>query len=419
MNTFLYRDGLLHAEDVPLNQIASAVGTPTYVYSRAALERHWNEFSQGLSECDATIRYSVKSNSNLAVLALMARLGSGFDIVSGGELERVIRAGGRPEATVFSGVAKSAKEIKFALDSDVFSINLESQSELMRILEIAKSLERTAPISVRVNPDIDANTHPYISTGLREAKFGVAFEEALDIYRFAVQQTHLKVVGIAVHIGSQMTSLGPIIDALESVIDFTQTLEAEGIKVRHLDLGGGLGVRYRDEQPPTISEYCDAILEVLTRRGCPLSISVEPGRAITANAGVLLSQVEYIKSTETKNFALVDAAMNDLIRPVLYNAWMDIIPVQQSSVESQVFDVVGPVCETGDFFGKDRMLAIDEGHLIAVLGAGAYGAVMSSNYNTRPKPVEVLVDGDQFFVINTRETINQILDSEHIPSQFL
>ena len=419
MNAFLYRDGLLHAEDVPLNQIASAVGTPTYVYSRAALERHWNEFSQGLSECDATIRYSVKSNSNLAVLALMARLGSGFDIVSGGELERVIRAGGRPEATVFSGVAKSAKEIKFALDSDVFSINLESQSELMRILEIAKSLERTAPISVRVNPDIDANTHPYISTGLREAKFGVAFEEALDIYRFAVQQTHLEVVGIAVHIGSQMTSLGPIIDALESVIDFTQTLEAEGIKVRHLDLGGGLGVRYRDEQPPTISEYCDAILEVLTRRGCPLSISVEPGRAITANAGVLLSQVEYIKSTETKNFALVDAAMNDLIRPVLYNAWMDIIPVQQSSVESQVFDVVGPVCETGDFFGKDRMLAIDEGHLIAVLGAGAYGAVMSSNYNTRPKPVEVLVDGDQFFVINTRETINQILDSEHIPSQFL
>ncbi len=419
MNAFNYRDGLLHAEDVPLDQIASAVGTPTYVYSRAALEQHWNEFKQGFSEYDASIRYSVKSNSNLAVLALMARLGSGFDIVSGGELERVIRAGGKPEATVFSGVAKSAKEIKFALESGVFSINLESQSELMRILEIAKSLDRRAPISVRVNPDIDANTHPYISTGLREAKFGVAFEEALDIYRFAVQQSHLEVVGIAVHIGSQMISLGPIIDALESVIDFTEMLEAEGIKVRHLDLGGGLGVRYKDEQPPTISEYCDAILEVLTRRGCPLSISIEPGRAITANAGIFLSRVEYIKTTESKNFALVDGAMNDLIRPVLYDAWMDIVPVQQNSVESRIFDVVGPVCETGDFFGKDRKLAIDEGHLIAVLGAGAYGAVMSSNYNTRPKPAEVLVDGDQFFEIKTRENLDQMMDSEHIPSQFL
>ncbi len=419
MNAFLYRDGMLYAEDVPLDQIASAVGTPTYVYSRAALEQHWNEFKQGFSEYDASIRYSVKSNSNLAVLALMARLGSGFDIVSGGELERVIRAGGRPEATVFSGVAKSADEIKFALESGVFSLNLESQSELMRILEIAKNLDRTAPICVRVNPDIDANTHPYISTGLREAKFGVAFEEALDIYRFAARQPHLDVVGIAVHIGSQMTSLGPIIDALESVIDFTQTLEAEGIKVRHLDLGGGLGVCYKDEQPPTISEYCDAILEVLTRRGYPLSISIEPGRAITANAGIFLSRVEYIKTAESKNFALVDGAMNDLIRPVLYDAWMDIVPVQQSSVESRIFDVVGPVCETGDFFGKDRKLAIDEGHLIAVLGAGAYGAVMSSNYNTRPKPAEVLVDCEQFYEIKTRESIDQMLDSEHIPSQLL
>ena len=419
MNAFNYRDGLLHAEDVPLDQIASAVGTPTYVYSRAALEQHWNEFKQGFSEYDASIRYSVKSNSNLAVLALMARLGSGFDIVSGGELERVIRAGGKPEATVFSGVAKSAKEIKFALESGVFSINLESQSELMRILEIAKNLDHIAPISVRVNPDIDANTHPYISTGLREAKFGVAFEEALDIYRFAVQQSHLEVVGIAVHIGSQMISLGPIIDALESVIDLTESLASEGIKVRHLDLGGGLGVCYKDEQPPTISEYCDAILEVLSCRGCPLSISIEPGRAITANAGIFLSRVEYIKTAEEKNFALVDGAMNDLIRPVLYDAWMDIVPVQQSSLESRIFDVVGPVCETGDFFGKDRKLAIDEGHLIAVLGAGAYGAVMSSNYNTRPKPAEVLVDGDQFFEIKTRENLDQMMDSEHIPSQFL
>ncbi len=417
MSSFSYQDDLLHAESVPLETIASKVGTPTYVYSQAALVQHWKEFHQGFSGAEAAIRYSVKSNSNLAVLALMARLGSGFDIVSGGELERVIRAGGKPQNTVFSGVGKTADEIQFALESGVYSINLESFSELTKIYEIAQSLGVTAPISVRVNPDIDAVTHPHISTGLREAKFGVTFEEALEIYRFAAKQKNLDVIGVAVHIGSQMTSLKPITEALERVIDFTEQLAAEGIDIRHLDLGGGLGVRYKDEEPPAISEYCEAILSVLKRRNCSFSISVEPGRAITANAGILLCRVEYIKSTERKNFAVIDGAMNDLIRPVLYDAWMEIVPVQPRSGEKKVYDVVGPVCETGDFLGKDRSLELSAGDLIAVLGAGAYGAVMSSNYNTRPRPAEVLVDGSDYFVIRSRETVDQMLSLEQIPSQ--
>ena len=416
MEFFTYRDGLLHAENVSLETIASSVGTPTYVYSRAAFEHSWREFESGLSDHDATIRYSVKSNSNLAVLALMARLGSGFDIVSGGEFERVVRAGGKPDKTIFSGVAKTKYEIALALKSGVFSLNLESAAELERIHAVAKELDTPAPISVRVNPDVDAKTHPHISTGLREAKFGVPFDVALDIYRFASQQPHLAVKGIAVHIGSQMTSLDPIISALSQVIDFVEQLGKDGINIQHLDVGGGLGVRYRDEEPPTIREYCNSILGLLRERGCNLSISIEPGRAISAHSGVLLSRVEYLKATDAKRFAVVDAAMNDLLRPVLYDAWMDIVPVKQkTTIEKMVCDVVGPVCETGDFLGKDRLLAVESGDLIAVLGAGAYGAVMSSNYNTRPKPVEVLVDCNQFDMIKARETFDQIVELELIP----
>lgn len=419
MEFFSYRDGLLHAENVPLETIASSVGTPTYVYSRAAFEHNWREFKNGLSGRDATIRYSVKSNSNLAVLALMARLDSGFDIVSGGELERVIRAGGKPDKTIFSGVAKTEREIAFALESGIYSLNLESAAELERIHAVAQELDRPAPISVRVNPDVDAKTHPHISTGLREAKFGVPFDAALDMYRFASQQQHLAVKGIAVHIGSQMTSLDPIISALSQVIDFAEQLDKGGINIQHLDVGGGLGVRYKDEKPPTIREYCSSILDLLEERDCKLSISIEPGRAISAHSGVLVSRVEYLKETEAKRFAVVDAAMNDLLRPVLYDAWMDIVSARQkANIREMVFDVVGPVCETGDFLGKDRLLAVESGDLIAVLGAGAYGAVMSSNYNTRPKPVEVLVDEDHFDVIRMRETFDQMVDLELIPVHF-
>ncbi len=417
MNPFTYHNGLLHAENVSLEQIAHTVGTPTYVYSRAALEHHWQEFNRGFQSHDATVCYSVKSNSNLAVLALMAQLDSGFDVVSGGELQRVIRAGGKPEKIIFSGVAKSAEEIRFALESEIFSLNVESRPEMERICDIARSLKRQAPVSIRVNPDIDPNTHPHISTGLREAKFGVDFTEALDLFRFAQQEKNLDVVGIAVHIGSQMTSLEPIIDALARVLDFTEQLAAENIVVKHLDLGGGLGVRYKNEEPPTITEYCTTILNTLNRRNCSLPLSIEPGRAIAAHAGILLSRVEYTKSTGTKNFALIDAAMNDLLRPVLYEAWMDIVPVQKKSTKEQTYDVVGPVCESGDFLGKDRTLSIKANDFIAVLDAGAYGAVMSSNYNTRPKPAEVLVDGHEFFVIRARESIDDILRLERIPAE--
>ena len=419
MSHFQYREGQLHAESVPLDRIAEAVGTPTYVYSRAALEANWRAFDQGLASHDATIRYSVKSNSNLAVLALFAQLGSGFDIVSGGELERVIRAGGRPDQTVFSGVAKSRDEIAQALESGIFSINLESHAELVRIHEVARSLDLKAPISVRVNPDVDAKTHPYISTGLQDNKFGVNAEQMHAIFEYASQQPHLDIVGIAVHIGSQMTSLDPIVEAIDRVVDLTEQLAKNGISIRHLDLGGGLGVRYRDEQPPTIDDYCKAVLDVLQRRSCQAAISIEPGRSVTANTGVFLSRVEYLKSNAQKHFALVDGAMNDLIRPALYDAWMDIVPVRQSNSPTKLFDVVGPVCESADFLGKQRPLAIDSGDLLAVHGAGAYGAVMASNYNSRPKPAEVLVDGDQFDIIRSRETIDEMLGTEAIPARFL
>ena len=420
MKFFDYRDDLLHAEDVALPIIAESVGTPCYVYSQAALEQNWRSFDEGLKGRDATIFYSVKANSNLAVLALMAKLGSGFDIVSGGELQRVIRAGGRPEKTIFSGVGKSEEEIRLALEHGIFSLNLESDAELARIHEIASELGVTAPISIRVNPDVDAKTHPHISTGLREAKFGIPFGEARRIYQTAAKLDHINVLGIAVHIGSQITSLEPIVNALEHIIDLAEELASDGIKIQHLDLGGGLGVKYQDEQPPDIAQYCEAIGEVLDRRNCRLSISVEPGRSITAQAGIMLSKVEYIKKAEIKNFAIVDGAMNDLLRPVLYDAWMDIIPVALGGGrKEEVYDIVGPVCETGDYLGLNRKLAVRSGDLIAVCGAGAYGAVMSSNYNSRPKPAEVMVSGDTFEQIRARESIEQILALEDIPNRLM
>ena len=420
MNFFNYRDDLLHAEGVALPIIAESVGTPCYVYSQAALEQNWRSFDEGLKGRDATIFYSVKANSNLAVLALMAKLESGFDIVSGGELQRVIRAGGRPEKTIFSGVGKSEEEIRLALEHGMFSLNLESDAELTRIHEIASELGVTAPISIRVNPDVDAKTHPHISTGLREAKFGIPFGEARRIYQTAAKLDHINVLGIAVHIGSQIISLAPIVNALERIIDLAEELASDGIEIQHLDLGGGLGVKYQDEQPPEIAQYCEAIGEVLDRRNCRLSISVEPGRSITAQAGIMLSKVEYIKKAEIKNFVIVDGAMNDLLRPVLYDAWMDIIPVALGEGrKEEVYDIVGPICETGDYLGLNRKLAVRSGDLIAVCGAGAYGAVMSSNYNSRPKPAEVLVSGDIFEQIRVRESIEHILDIEDIPNRLM
>ena len=416
MQEFAYREHLLHVEDVPLTVIAEQIGTPCYVYSRAALENNWRSYYEGFTQRDATICYSVKSNSNLAVLALMAKLGSGFDIVSGGELLRVIKAGGDLSKTVFSGVGKSEDEIRLALESGIFSLNLESEAELARIQSVAREMNTVAPISIRVNPDVDAVTHPHISTGLREAKFGIPIGEAKRIYKEASTRKNFRIVGIAVHIGSQITSMAPILDALERVIDLAEHLKADGISIQHLDLGGGLGIRYGNEQPPEVSEYCSEIVSVLDRRQCDLHIAIEPGRSIAASAGVFLTTVEYIKNAEVKNFAIVDGAMNDLLRPVLYDAWMDIVPVgNNSEADEATYDVVGPVCESGDFLGKDRSLAIEEGDLIAVRHAGAYGAVMSSNYNTRPRPPEVLVSGDRLDLIRTRESLEQMLEPESIP----
>ena len=420
MQGFAFHNNLLHAEDIPLTTVAEQVGTPCYVYSRSVLEANWQSFNDGFFQQNATICYSVKSNSNLTVLALMAKLGSGFDIVSGGELHRVIQAGGDPGKTVFSGVGKSEDEIRFALKSGIFSLNLESEAELSRIKKVANELNVVAPISIRVNPDVDAVTHPHISTGLREAKFGVPISDAVRLYKDASKQDCFRIVGIAVHIGSQMTSLAPILEALERVIDLAEQLRDEGIAVQHLDLGGGLGVPYRNEELPSIADYCEAISSVLARRGCELNIAIEPGRSIVASAGILLTKVEYIKNSPDKNFAIIDGAMNDLIRPVLYDAWMKIESVSNTSdVEPATYDVVGPVCESGDFLGKDRELAIREGDLLAVHHAGAYGAVMSSNYNTRPRPPEVLVSGEQLDVIRSRESIEQMLEQESIPDRYL
>ena len=410
MDHFEYRDGRLFAEGVDLTAVAEAHGTPCYVYSRATIERHWRAFDQALGDRDHLVCYAVKANSNLAVLNLMARLGSGFDIVSVGELERVLRAGGDPAKVVFSGVGKRADEMRRALEVGIRCFNVESEAELDRLNEVAGEAGKVAPISLRVNPDVDAQTHPYISTGLKENKFGVDVEDALRVYRRAAAMEHVEIHGIDCHIGSQLTSVTPFVDALARVIALVERLEGEGITIRHLDLGGGLGIRYRDEQPPQPAEQARALLDALGDR--PYEILVEPGRAIVGNAGVLLTRVEYLKHTEHKNFAVIDAAMNDLIRPTLYDAWQAIEPLTPREGEGRDYDLVGPICETGDFLGKQRRLNLEQGDLLAVRSAGAYGFTMASNYNTRPRVAEVMVDGGESHLIRRRESLDQLMEGE-------
>ncbi len=414
MDHFHYRDGRLLAEEVPLAEIAAAHGTPTYVYSRATLERHWHAFDEALGEHPHLICYAVKANSNLGVLNALARLGSGFDIVSLGELERVLAAGGDPKKVLFSGVGKRAGEMRRALELGIHCFNVESEPELDRLNRVAGEVGVRAPVSLRVNPDVDARTHPYISTGLKENKFGVGMERALAAYEHAAGLPHLEVVGVDCHIGSQLTDVTPFVDALERVLTLVDQLRERGIPLRHLDMGGGLGVRYRDETPPEPMVQAAALRNLLEARGHQqLKIILEPGRAIAANAGVLLTRVEYLKHTPHKNFAIVDAAMNDLIRPSLYGAWMAILPVApHNDLPLTAYDVVGPVCETGDFIGKERELALREGDLLAVRSAGAYGFVMSSNYNSRPRAAEVLVDGDRAHLVRRRETVAELYAGE-------
>jgi diaminopimelate decarboxylase len=412
MDHFSYDAGQLRAEQVALEAIAERYGTPCYVYSRATLTRHWQAFDRALGSRPHLVCFAVKANSNLAVLNLLARLGAGFDIVSVGELERVLAAGGDPAKVIFSGVGKRADEIRRALEVGIRCFNVESESELARIARIAVELGRTAPVSLRVNPDVDAQSHPYISTGLKENKFGIDIHAAEAVYRDAAARPGLEVVGIDCHIGSQLTSLGPFVDALERVLALADRLAAQGIAIEHLDLGGGLGIRYTDERPPEPDAYAGALCERLGDR--PYEIILEPGRAIAGNAGVLLTRVEYLKQTPTHRFAIVDAAMNDLLRPALYGAEQEIVPVRQppeAAVPERV-EIVGPVCETGDFLGRERALVLAEGDLLAIRGSGAYGFSMSSNYNSRPRAAEVMVDGDQAHLVRRRESLDELFASE-------
>ena len=413
MDYFNYRNNALFAEDVAVQDIIYQFGSPCYIYSRATLERHWKAFDQAFGEKAHLICYAVKANSNIALLNLLARLGSGFDIVSVGELERVIAAGGDPRKIVFSGVGKREDEIYVALQIGIRCFNIEVSGELDRINELAGHLGVIAPVSFRVNPDVDAKTHPYISTGLKENKFGIDIEQALIEYRRAAAMPNINVIGIDCHIGSQLTETRPFLDALDKILDLVAVLEADGIQLHHLDLGGGLGIRYNDEQPPEPADYIKAVLERLGNSG--FEILLEPGRAIVGNAGILVTQVEYLKPTAHKNFAIVDAAMNDLVRPSLYSAWQEIIPVnQQTDAPEHVWDIVGPVCETGDFLGKDRALKLSQGDLLAIRSSGAYGFSMSSNYNSRPRVAELMVDGNQVHLIRERETIAQLWAGEHL-----
>ncbi|PFG58752.1 diaminopimelate decarboxylase [Vibrio sp. ES.051] len=414
MDYFNYQDdGQLWAEDVPLQALAEQYGTPLYVYSRATLERHWKAFDSAVGQHPHLVCYAVKANSNLGVLNALARLGSGFDIVSGGELERVIAAGGEPKKVVFSGVGKTAAEMKRALELGIKCFNVESEPELERLNKVAGELGVMAPISLRINPDVDAQTHPYISTGLRDNKFGIAFERAPEVYQFAQSLPNLNVQGIDCHIGSQLTNIEPFIDATDRLLTLIDDLKAQGINIRHLDVGGGLGVVYRDELPPQPSDYAKALLGRLDNHQ-DLELIFEPGRAIAANAGILLTRVEFLKHTEHKNFAIIDAAMNDLMRPALYQAWQDIVPVSPRGGDVKTYDLVGPICETGDFLGKDRALALQEGDLLAVRSAGAYGFVMSSNYNTRTRAAEVMVDGKQSHLVRQREELTSLWQLEQI-----
>jgi len=411
---FNYHGADLLAEQVRLADIAQQYGTPTYVYSRATLERHYRAFTDAAGTQPHLVCYAVKANSNIALLNLLARLGSGFDIVSEGELRRVLQAGGEPAKVVFSGVGKAESEIEFALNTGIKCFNVESEAELHRIARVAARLGKTAPISLRVNPDIDAKTHPYISTGLKANKFGIDITDAPRIYQLAAAYPQLKVCGVDCHIGSQLTETQPFLDALDKVLALVDKLTALGIVLSHLDIGGGLGVTYLDETPPHPADYAAEVVKRLAAYP-HLTLVFEPGRAIMANAGVLLTKVEYLKPGQEKHFAIVDAAMNDLIRPALYSAWMNIVPVKlQPELPLQRYDVVGPVCETGDFLGKDRDLAIAEGDLLAVRSAGAYGFTMSSNYNSRPRAAEVLVDGNQLHLVRQREQWQDLWQGEQL-----
>jgi diaminopimelate decarboxylase len=409
---FHYQQDQLFAENVPLGEIAKRFGTPCYVYSRAALTDGYRQFAETFKSREHLICYAMKANSNLAIVNLFARLGAGFDIVSGGELQRVLAAGGAANKIVFSGVGKSEAEMRLALDAGILCFNVESSSELDRLNDVAGSMGKIAPISLRVNPDVDAKTHPYISTGLKQNKFGVAYTEALALYRKAADMPHLRITGMDCHIGSQLTETSPFIAAAEKVLALADQLAAAGIVLEHLDLGGGLGIRYDDEIPPSIAEYAKALLGAL--KGRSEKIVVEPGRVLVGNAGVLLTRIEYLKHGEEKNFAIVDAAMNDLMRPALYDAYHAILPVQKRAGETREYEVVGPICETGDFIGHAREMAVDKGDALAVMSAGAYGMSMSSNYNTRPRAAEVMVDGGEVHLIRERETVRQLYASEKI-----
>ena len=418
MNAFEIKNGELHAENVALSQIAAQFNTPCYVYSKAALTQAFTDFKAGLTGCDHLVCFAVKANPNIAILNLFAKLGAGFDIVSGGELARVLAAGGDPQKIVFSGVGKTADEMCAALNAGIFCFNVESASELKRLNEVAKSMGKIAPVSLRVNPNVDAKTHPYISTGLKNNKFGVAFEDAIAVYEQAASMANIAVHGVDCHIGSQITELAPFIEALDLILGLVDALEAKGIHISHIDVGGGIGITYADETPPAFATYAKAILDKLNNRNVKLLF--EPGRALVGNAGILLTKVEYIKpsakNSEAKNFAIVDAAMNDLMRPALYDAYHDIVAVipraASNAGESISYEIVGPVCESGDFLGHDRHLNLQEGDLLAIMSAGAYGMSMASNYNTRPRAAEVIVDGSKVFVVRQREKIADLFALE-------
>ena len=414
MDYFNYKQGQLYAEDVSVKGIANTYGTPCYIYSRATLERHWHAFNNAFGEHDHLICYSVKACSNIAILNLFAKLGSGFDIVSVGELERVIAAGGDPGKVVFSGVGKRDDEMRRALEVGIRCFNIESEAELDRLNSVAREMGKAAAISIRVNPDVDAQTHPYISTGLKENKFGIDINTVEAVYLRAEKMPNIKVDGIDCHIGSQLTEVEPFLDALDRVLDLADRLKAQGVDIHHLDLGGGLGVRYQEETPPLPAEYMQAMMQ--NERLKDYQIIIEPGRAIAANAAILVSSVEYLKHGEDKSFAIIDAAMNDLLRPSLYQAWQRIIPVTEmpEDAETKNYDIVGPICETGDFLGKDRQMSLAEGDLVAVRSSGAYGFSMASNYNTRPRACELLVDGDQVHQIRRRETIEELFAGESL-----
>jgi len=409
VNHFAYQGGELHAERVALRRIAERYGTPCYVYSRAALEQAYREFDAAFAGREHLVCYAVKANSSLALLNLLARLGSGFDIVSGGELERVLAAGGK---TVFSGVGKTAEEMRRALAAGIFCFNIESESELLRLERVAAESGTAASISLRVNPDVDPRTHPYIATGLSQNKFGVAHTDALRLYRKARDSRHLAIAGIGCHIGSQLTELAPFDAALDRVLNLAGQLAAEGITVTHVDVGGGLGIRYRDESPPAFTEYARALMARLGAK--PLRLLLEPGRALVGNAGILLTRVEYLKRGAGKNFAVVDAAMNDLMRPALYDAYHEVRPVAATDASADLYEIVGPVCESGDFLAHARKLALRENDLLAIMSAGAYGMSMSSNYNTRPRAAEVMVDNEDAHLIRARETISDLISTERL-----